>query len=155
MIDDSEKSSIPLLAKRVGGLLLVAGATFLVWSATPSGDLTLSLKALAPLSTAFLGVLVAWAAWTYSLYKKDQKWTRVKEAHGMGRRLCACSEIGEIMTLHHAVRHSVEVYCCPRCTRFSIVYPAGDVLIAEDTEFMPPLPKKARDAWLDQSNANR
>jgi hypothetical protein len=150
-----DKFSIPPLAKRAGGLLVVVVATVVSWLATPTGDLRLPLKLLAPLAMAFLGVLAAWASWTYHLWKRDSKRERIKEAHRMGRRLCACSETGEIMTLHYATKHSIEVYCCPRCTRFNVTYPNGDVLIADDTEFNPPLPKKAHGAWLDQSRAQR
>ena len=155
MNDDLHTSAIPPLAKRVGGLLVVAVATLITWRATPSGDLTLPLKLLAPLSTAFLGVLAAWASWTYSLHKRDAKRARVKEAHGLGRKLCPCSESGEIMTLHHGIGHHVEVYCCPRCTRFFVSNQNGDYYIADDSEFRPPLPKKAHEAWLIQSRAQR
>ena len=152
MPDDKNTFSIPPIAKRAGGLLVVAAATFLAYLATPKGDLTLSLKVLAPLSTAFLGVLGTWASWTYLLWKRDSKRERIKEAYGMGRLICHCDETGEIMTLHHGVVVPVEAYACPQCTRFELHNLTGVTCIAEDTVFAPPLPPKVRAEWVSRSH---
>lgn len=127
----------------------------LAYLATPKGDLTLPLKVLAPLSTAFLGVLGAWASWTYLLWKRDSKRERIKEAHGLGRRLCPCSESGEIMTLHNGVMDGIEAYSCPNCVRYDVRRPNGEVFIADDTEFAPPLPKKVHAEWVRLSRNQR
>ncbi len=155
MSDEQDKFSIPPLAARAGGLLLAVAATAVSWWATPTGELSLPMKPLAPIATAFLAVLAAWASWTYSLHKRNSKRERIKEAHRLGRLICHCTESGEIMTQHHAVGHSIEVYACPICTNVEIVAQRGDVLIAEDTEFQPRLPATARMHWLQRSNAQR
>ena len=146
---------MPPLLKGGLGFLAVAASTVLAWRATPTGDLTLPTKLLAPLATAFVGILAAWASWTYSLHNRNSKRELIKDALSKGRLICHCTESGEIMIQHHAVGHSIEAYACPVCTNVEIVAQRGDVLIAEDTEFQPRLPATARMHWLQRSNAQR
>jgi hypothetical protein len=105
--------------------------------------------------TAFGALLLVWASWTYDLWKKDSKRNRIKEALAMKRRLCACTESGEIMTYHHGIMHDVEVYSCPNCVRYDVMRPSGDVFIADDSEFAPSLPKKVHTEWLRKSRNQR
>ena len=59
-------------------------------------------------------MLYAWALWTYSLWKKDNKIERVRVARLDGRQVCDCSEIGEIMI---QTRDDIVnlIYKCPLC----------------------------------------
>ena len=134
------------------GVLTSAGMAYLT---TPSGDLILPASPTLAIVTAFGALLLVWASWTYDLWKKDSKRNRVKEALAMKRKLCACTESGEIMIYHHGIMDGIEVYSCPNCVRYDVIRPNGDVYIADDTQFVPPLPKKVHDEWLRKSRNQR
>jgi hypothetical protein len=125
--------------------------------ADAKGDLTIKMQSAILLLGALGSVLTAWGWWTVSLVSKDSKREKLKEAHRVGRRLCACTESGEILTLHHSVQAGVdiEVYACQVCARIDILRPVGEVSITVDTEFKPTLPKNAHLAWLRKSSAGR
>lgn len=125
------------------------------WWAGPSQVLQIPAQPASAILCALMGIVGVCATWTYSLWKANTKRERVKAARSEGRPICHCTESGEIMIQHHAVAHSIDVYACPVCTNIEVVHPKGSVLIAEDTNFLPPLPATARQHWLTQSHANR
>ena len=154
-MSDETPTSMPPLLRGVLVFLGVSASTASAWLATPTGDLLLSAKLLAPVATAFGALLLLWASWTYSLWKRDSKWERSKDARAQGRLMCDCTKSGEIMTQHHALGHSMDVYACPVCTNIEVVHPKGTVLISDDVQFRPPLPATARQHWFKESRANR
>ena len=155
MPDNPSKPAMPPLLKGVLVFLGVSASAATAYLVTASGDLILPAKLIFPICTAFGALILAWASWSYGIWVRDSKRQRVKDAHGLGRRLCACTESGEILTYHHDIAHSIEVYSCPNCTRYDVRTPNGEVFIAEDMEFIPPLPKKVHDAWLTKSSNQR
>jgi hypothetical protein len=129
--------------------------TVLGWLAGSSQTLPVPAKPATALLGALIGLALLWAKWTHALWKLSSKRERIRDALSMGRPICHCSESSEIMTQHHALEHSIDVYACPVCKNFEIVHPKGSVLIAENTEFRPPLPATVRQHWLNQSNQLR
>jgi len=154
-MSESTSTRLSNVLSQIGASLVVLAPMLISLIADTKGDLTVKAQTALPVLGALGSVFAAWGWWTISLVRKDSKRERIKEAVSMGRKMCACTKTGEIMTLHHAVEHSIEVYCCSSCTRFNIVFPVGSVAIGDDTEFRPPLPENAHRAWLDQSRAGR
>lgn len=155
MSDDLSKTSMPPLLKGVLIFLGVSVSAGIAYLTSPSGDLILPASLTLAIMTAFGALLLVWSSWTYNLWKKDSKRNRVKEAHAMRRRLCACTESGEIMTYHHGIMDEIEVYSCPNCVRYDVIRPNGDVFIADDTKFAPPLPNKVYAEWIRKSRNQR
>jgi hypothetical protein len=152
---DTTDNRLTTLLSRIGGFLAVSAPMAAGLFANAKGELPIQMQLAIPLLGAFVSVLVAWGWWTISLVRKDSKRGKIKEAHGVGRMLCACTESGEILTLHHSINADILVYACPVCARIDILRPNGEVSITVDTEFKPTLPKNAHLAWLRKSSAGR
>jgi len=135
--------------------LAIIALTALGWWAGPSQVIHIPAQQASAILGALMGIVGVWASWTYSLWKSNAKRERIKAANSQGRPICHCTESGEIMTQHHALEHSIDVYACPACTNLEIVHPKGGVLIAENTEFRPALPATVRQHWLNQSKQGR
>lgn len=155
MKENKSNFSISPIVVNLGGFFLVSISTFIAWLATPTGDVVIQIKTIAPTATAFMGVLGSWAVWTYRLWRRDSVRERIRDAISKGRLICHCTESGEIMTQHYGVGHGIELLACPRCENINITSPRGEVFIADETEFRPPLPRVAHERWLQRSRAQR
>ena len=150
------KTAIPPLLKQIGISLALAVSTWVGLAVSVTGSLTLQKQWLVLIGTAGVGILGAWASWTYLLWVCDSKREVIKDAIAKGRLTCDCTKEGEIMLSQHCdTNMELDVYTCHACGRLEVVSPAGSVLISEDTKFSPPLPATARQKWLQSSRARR
>ena len=99
----------PLVTLLSGGFLhLVARQT------SPQGTTELETKTLLESVAWLVSVFLGLGAWTYQLWKRDRKRERVKDATSLGRRICPCSETGEIMVrVDGYIEH--DTLRCPCC----------------------------------------
>ena len=161
MSDSDSKSTTPNNAKSIalhgtGLLLTTLGAGLTAHLLDIGQAIQNHPKATIGCVAAAGTILYAWASWTYSLHKRDSKWERTKDARAQGRPICDCTTTGEIMTQHHNLTQSVDVYACPVCDHIKIVTPRGiNVPITADIAFRPPLPAVARQQWILRSNEQR
>ena len=99
-------------------LLAAAATTILADRLTASGDLLVPKSVLTGAGTALLGLL----SYLLILWKRDCQRERVRFARESGRRICTCTEIGEIMIAdprRSTATQKVEV--CRSCKREKII----------------------------------
>jgi hypothetical protein len=114
-LETHKKDAAALLAIALSGFL----TTFLGAKVSLQGDVTLSKETILKLSGWVVSSVVVLAAYVYQLRKRDSKRERIKFAKEMGRRICPCTEEGEIMLLKDSGIPANE-YECPRCKAFFI-----------------------------------
>lgn len=106
-------------ATGLGTLLATVCTTLLARQVTPQGDVLLSKATLTSTGTGAVTVFVGLLSYLAILWRRDQKRERIRFAKEMGRRICNCSETGEIMTETKVVvpESGLEVWAlvCPRC----------------------------------------
>ena len=88
---------------------------------TPTGTWVVQQTTASALIALVLFVVSSLGIRVFQFWYHDRKRTRIKEAHDMGRTICPCSEIGEIM-IRESVRESLAghpldtiILRCPRC----------------------------------------
>src|SRR5437870_5351474 len=94
--------------------LLAAGAAAVLADRLTESDLLLPKSVLTGAGTVLLGLL----SYLVVLWRRERKRERIRFAKEMGRRICTCSEEGEVfiaLPSKSTDTHKVEV--CPSCRR--------------------------------------
>lgn len=97
-------------------------------SSVASRHLTSTAEAAVPKellldTAAFVVLLVGWLfSWLFVYRRRDSRRERIHFAREHGRKICPCTELGEIMELRtkHSPHGTFDAIACPKCDAWLI-----------------------------------
>jgi hypothetical protein len=122
-------SNKPEWLSGLGTLLLAGLAAYLAHRSNSTGEVAVRKDTLIGIASFGVGLLGWLSSWWVVYLRRDTKRERVRHAKDTGRRICPCTETGEIM-LHY--RHTepdsqgaIPAIRCPRCKHWEVYDPTA------------------------------
>ena len=105
------------LSSATGALLLAVLGVYASHHTTNIGEVALP-KELVVDTAVVVGLSVLWlVSWLVVFWRRDTKRARVRFARESGRKICSCTEVGEIMELRlkRTEHGNFDALVCPKC----------------------------------------
>jgi len=125
-MSDSPKNDKPRLQLPLGTLLLGILGTLIVGKASKAGTVTLQTDTAIAIAGFAISVICCLGTYAFQLWRMDNKRERVKFAKEMGRKICPCTNTGEIM-IHCTMKNpdtgrDFNVIKCNHCGKWEFFF---------------------------------